>query len=167
MKAPPDTALLRVQHIFISPAHNYFGHHGRPAGEYPMLESPEVRVIAGRGIEGDRFLDYKGDYKGQITFFAEELWERLCERFEVTDKGPDVFRRNVITRGVDLNTLAGREFEIGGVRFLGVAECTPCYWMDQAFCAGAEEALKGNGGLRAKILTDGVLRKNTTGHVAS
>ena len=71
---------------------------------------------------------------------------------------PSVYRRNVITRGVDLNTLIGVEFEIQGVRFLGNSECSPCYWMDQAFGPGAEAALKGRGGLRAKILTDGVLR---------
>jgi MOSC domain-containing protein YiiM len=64
----------------------------------------------------------------------------------------------VITRGLDLNSLVGREFEIQGVRFLGTAECSPCYWMDRAFAPGAEAALKKRGGLRAKILTDGLLR---------
>jgi MOSC domain-containing protein YiiM len=59
---------------------------------------------------------------------------------------------------VDLNTLIGVEFEVQGVRFLGSAECSPCYWMDRAFAPGAEAALKGRGGLRAKILSDGVLR---------
>jgi MOSC domain-containing protein YiiM len=47
---------------------------------------------------------------------------------------------------------------VQGVRFLGTQESTPCYWMNQAFAEGAEEALKGHGGLRAKILSDGILR---------
>lgn len=123
-----------------------------------MLEVAEVRCLAGRGLEGDRFLDFKEDYKGQVTFFAFEVHERLCARFGVRDKSPGVFRRNVITEGVDLNTLIGAEFEIQGVRFLGVQESTPCHWMNEAFAAGAEEAMRGNGGLRAKILSDGVLR---------
>ena len=65
---------------------------------------------------------------------------------------------NVITEGMDLNSLIGTEFEIQGVRFLGMAECSPCEWQDQAFHPGTEEALQGRGGLRAKILSDGVLR---------
>jgi MOSC domain-containing protein YiiM len=59
--------------------------------------------------------------------------------------------------GVDLNELIGEQFEIDGVKFLGVAECSPCRWMDKAFCPGAEKFLRGNGGLRAKILTNGVV----------
>jgi MOSC domain-containing protein YiiM len=47
---------------------------------------------------------------------------------------------------------------VQGVHFLGTQESTPCYWMNQAFAEGAEEELKGHGGLRAKILTDGFLR---------
>jgi MOSC domain-containing protein YiiM len=64
----------------------------------------------------------------------------------------------VITRGVDLNDLIEQEFEAQGVRFLGIEECRPCYWMDRAFAPGAQEFLKGHGGLRAKILSDGSLR---------
>jgi MOSC domain-containing protein YiiM len=59
---------------------------------------------------------------------------------------------------MDLNSLIGEEFAIQGVRFLGQEECKPCYWMDQAFAAGAEELLRGRGGLRASILTNGTLR---------
>jgi MOSC domain-containing protein YiiM len=64
----------------------------------------------------------------------------------------------VITRGVDLNELIGQDFEVQGVRFLGTEECRPCYWMDSAFAPGAHEFLKGRGGLRARILNDGLLR---------
>lgn len=149
---------LRVQRLFVSPGHNYIGHHGRPPGEHPILEVTSVRCLAGRGLEGDRYLDHKDNFKGQITFFAEEVWERLCERLQVTDRGPEVFRRNVLTRGLDLNELVGVEFEVQGVHFLGTEESRPCYWMNQAFAEGAEVALRGFGGLRARILSDGVLR---------
>lgn len=149
---------MTLLHLYLSPEHNYFGHHGQPAGTAPMIEVPELKLVAGQGIEGDRFFGFKKDYKGQVTFFAEELYQSLCERFQVWDRPSSVFRRNIITEGQDLNALIGQEFEIQGVRFLGMAECTPCYWMDQAFHPGAEEALKNHGGLRAKILTDGVLR---------
>lgn len=152
---PPE---IRIEHLYISSEHNFFGHHGQPAGSSPAVGQREIRCVAGRGIEGDRFLDFKPDYKGQVTFFAQEIYEELCARFGVRDIPPSAFRRNVITSGVDLNALIGQEFEIQGVRFLGVAECSPCEWMDQAFGPGTEDALRGRGGLRAKILNDGVLR---------
>lgn len=149
---------MKISRIYISPEHNYFGHHEKPAGEAPTIECAEVECVTGKGLKGDRFFGWKEDFKGQVTFFAEEVWERLCEQLQVADKGPGVFRRNIITRGIDLNTLIGKEFEVQGIRFLGTQEAAPCYWMNQAFAPGAEKALHGNGGLRAKVLSDGVLR---------
>jgi MOSC domain-containing protein YiiM len=69
-------------------------------------------------------------------------------------------RRNVFTRGVDLTTLIGQEFELQGVRLAAIEECRPCVWMDEAVAPGAEAWLKGRGGLRCKILTDGVLHRD-------
>ncbi len=149
---------VRIRHIFISPGHNFVGHHGKPPSEHATLDVPEARMLAGRGIEGDRYLDFKDGYKGQVTFFEWEVYERMIEKFSVIGKGPEIFRRNIITEGVDLNSLIGVEFEVQGVRFLGTQESAPCHWMNHVFADGAEEALKGRGGLRAKILSDGVLR---------
>jgi MOSC domain-containing protein YiiM len=149
---------MRLLHLYFSPEHNYFGHHGQTAGTAPMLEVPELKLVAGQGIEGDRFFGYKPDYKGQVTFFDHQRYLELCERFQVWDRPSSVFRRNIITEGQDLNALIGKEFEVQGVHFMGMAECSPCHWMDQAFHPGTEAALKNHGGLRARILTDGVLR---------
>lgn len=151
---------MQIRHIYISPEHNYFGHHGMPAGKAPMVEVDSVECVAGKGLAGDRFLGHKEDYKGQITFFAQEEYERLCEKFQTADADPSIFRRNVITQGMDLNSLIGQEFELQGIRFFGAEECRPCYWMDEALAPGAEEAMKGNGGLRARILSSGTLRKD-------
>lgn len=152
----------RIHHLFISPGHNYFGHHGKPPGEHPLVEVAEVECVSGRGIRGDRFFDFKPDYKGQITFFSWEnlilLWEELHVPLE--HRNPGATRRNVIIEGLDLNALMDKEFEIQGVRFCGSTECSPCYWMNAAIHPQAEEWLKGRGGLRARILSDGVLRAN-------
>jgi MOSC domain-containing protein YiiM len=155
MEDPIQIEILRID---ISPGHNYFGHHGQPAGTHETQTLSSVECVAGHGLRGDRFFDYKQDYKGQVTFFSWEIYQELCATFQVADKAPSVFRRNIITRGIDLNTLIGKKFQIQGIRFEGVAECAPCYWMDQAFHPGAEAALLGRGGLRARVLTDGVLR---------
>ena len=149
---------IGILHLYISPAHNFVGHHGKDPGVNPALEVNEISCVAGKGVEGDRYFDHKENYKGQITFFESEVYETLCRDLGMKDVPPSVFRRNVITRGVDLNTLIGKEFEVQGVMFEGVEECSPCYWMDKAFAPGAFEGLKGHGGLRARILTDGALR---------
>lgn len=149
---------MTVRHLYISAGHNFFGHHGKRAGENPTTAVSEIECVAGRGVRGDRFFDFKENYNAQITFFAMETYESLCEALAMWDKSPSVFRRNVVTAGVDLNKFIGEEFEIQNVRFRGVEECKPCYWMDQAFGHGAENCLRGRGGLRAIILTDGKLR---------
>jgi len=156
--------MIRIEHLYLSPGHNYFGHHGQPAGDHPILAVPSLECVASRGIRNDRFFDYKPDYKGQITFFSAEIYDELCATFlplTGAHPAPSAFRRNVITRGIDLNTLINHEFTLQGIRFLGTAECSPCHWMDQAFAPGTHAALKDRGGLRAKILTDGFLRLDT------
>ena len=149
---------VEICHLYISPGHNFVGHHGREPDTHPMIEVPMIECVAGRGILDDRYFDFKDDYKGQITYFSLEVFDQLSGALQVHDGSPALARRNVITRGVDLNELLGQEFEIQGVRFFGTEECRPCYWMDRAFAAGAEKFLKGRGGLRAKILSDGQLQ---------
>ena len=123
-----------------------------------MIEVPTIECAAGRGIRGDRYFDFKDDYKGQITFFSQEVFDELCATLQVHNCSPALARRNVITSSADLNQLIGQNFEVQGMRFHGMEECRPCYWMDRAIAPGAHEFLKGRGGLRAKILCDGELR---------
>ncbi|HEX4665167.1 MAG TPA: MOSC domain-containing protein [Chthoniobacterales bacterium] len=146
---------MRIEQIFISSGHNYFGHHGRSPDDFPLIAVDEIECVAGHGIRGDRFFDYADDYKGQITFFSREVFDLLSESFGLTTKSPGVLRRNVIVSGVDLMELIGADFELQGVQFRGTAHCAPCYWMNNAFAPGAEKFLAGRGGLRARILSDG------------
>lgn len=148
-----------VRHLYLSPGHNYFGRHGMAAGEHEVVSVESVECVAGRGIVGDRFFDYKPDYKGQITLFSLEVFaDLLTATGAPAATSPAAVRRNLFTEGIDLNTLVGREFTVGPVRLLGVEECKPCYWMDSAVGPGAELSLKGRGGLRCKILTSGTIR---------
>ena len=149
---------MRIEQIFTSPGHNYFGHHDRPPGDFAIVEVEQVECVASRGLRGDRFFDYADDYKGQITFFAEEVFLEMERAFGLADKSPGVLRRNVVVSGVELKGLIGFDFELQGVQFRGTAQCAPCYWMDTAFAPGTEKFLAGRGGLRARILTDGQIR---------
>lgn len=151
-------AAVRVVSIYVSGGHNFFGHQDRPAGTHPASAVTSVECVAGRGLRGDRFFDYKRDYPGQVTFFTEEVHERLLAELRVSPRSHAVYRRNVVLKNADLTAWEGREFSIQGVRFMGIGEAKPCHWMNEAVGPGAEAWLRGRGGLRAKILTDGVLK---------
>lgn len=148
---------IHIRHIFISAGHNFFGRHGQPAGQNPTVDVRAVRCRAGYGLEGDRFYGYRPDYNGQVTLFEWEVFESVRRRFEVPNLKADAFRRNVIVEGTHLNELIGSRFSLGGIDFEGMSEAKPCYWMDQVVAPGAERWLRGRGGLRAKVLTDGEL----------
>jgi len=153
--------MIRIEHLFISPGHNFFGRHDQPAGEHQIIAVEQIECVAGRGIRGDRFFDYKADYKGQISFFSMEVLEALRRELNLPDTRPQSTRRNAFVRGAELNALIGAEFEMQGVRFAGVEESKPCHWMNTALGPGAEKWLNGRGGLRCRILTDGVLRRDS------
>ena len=148
---------VTIRHIFISPGHNFFGRYGQPPGEHAAIDVATVRCRAGYGLEGDRFFGYRPDYKGQVTFFSWETYEAAKIQFSVPALRPDAFRRNVLIEGVHLNELIGARFTLGGIDFEGMCESTPCAWMNTVVASGAEQWLRGQGGLRAKILCDGEL----------
>ena len=150
--------LVQVVAIYISPGHSYFGRHETGALFQERFSVKEVECVAGCGLVGDRFFGYKKDYKGQVTFFSIEVFERLLHVLRLGEADPSAVRRNVLTRGIDLNTWIGKVFSIQGLQFEGVEECRPCYWMDAALAPGACAAMRGHGGLRARVLTSGVLR---------
>ena len=90
---------IQVAGLFISPGHNFIGHHGRPPGEHPIVAVNRVECVAGRGVRGDRFFDHQPDFKGQVTFFAVETFEALARELGLNDARPELTRRNVLTRG--------------------------------------------------------------------
>lgn len=148
---------VTVRHIYISPDHNYFGRYGKGSLDHATIEQDTVELVAGSGIVNDRFFNFKEDYKGQITFFDWAIYQKVVSEVASKEIQPSTFRRNVILEGVDLNTLIGKRFSINGVEYTGSGECSPCFWMDEACGDGTEDFLKGRGGLRCRILTDGSL----------
>lgn len=148
---------VTLKHIFISPGHNYYGRHGKGSMDYPIKEVESIDCVAGRGIKDDRFFDYKPDYKGQITLFDWSVYERVRDEIVKGDLHPMAFRRNVVMQGIDLNELIDQRFTLGGLELTGSCECAPCYWMDEACAPGTHEFLKGQGGLRARIVKGGEL----------
>ena len=152
-----------ILHLFTSPGHNYYGHHGKPAGTHGIIEHDSIELVADRGIRGDRFFDWKENYKGQITFIDQRVVDDIRTHADNPELPASTFRRNVVVAGIELNDLVGETFRIGGILLQGSEECNPCYWMDQA-CGreGTEELMKGRGGLRCRILESGELRLGET-----
>ena len=151
-------ANCQILAIYLSRGHNFFGRHNDTPLTHEMATVREAECVAGSGLVGDRFFQHKPGYKGQITFFSHEVFESVCASLGVNEKDPSVLRRNVLTKGIDLNSLIGKTFSIQGILFEGTEECRPCYWMDTALASGAEAALRGRGGLRARIVEGGTLR---------
>ncbi|MGB6221141.1 MOSC domain-containing protein [Haloferula sp.] len=152
-----------ILHLFTSPGHNYFGHHEKPPGTHGIVAHDSIKLMAGRGIPGDRFFDWKNNYKGQLTLLDQQVVDDIRSHAENPNLPADSFRRNVVIEGLDLNSLIGQTFRLNGVRLEGCEECRPCYWMDQA-CGkpGTEDLMKGRGGLRCRILEDGELSLGAT-----
>jgi MOSC domain-containing protein YiiM len=138
--------------------------HIAPAAEAPTVSVPAVRAVPGRGLEGDRYFAKAGTYSErpgtgrQVTLIEWEAFEAVA-RDEGVRLDPGAVRRNVVTRGIALNDLVGREFSVGPVRLVGTRLCEPCAHM--ARLAGEPKALPAfvhRGGLRADILTEGTIR---------
>jgi len=112
-----------------------------------------VRATAGHGLDGDYHAGVDGNVA--LTLIAEEALDGL-----LADTGLDVShaetRRNVLTRGVDLNALVGRRFRVGDVECEGVELCEPCRRLTRLVGEfGVLRGLVHRGGLRADVLTDG------------
>ena len=148
---------MELLRIFLSDGHAYFGRYGQPAAPFAMRAVERAECVAGYGLRGDRFFGYRPDYKGQVTLFSAEVFAELCAALRCPEADPMALRRNLLVSGVDLNTLIGREFELQGVRLFAAEECRPCFWMNQAVTPGAEDWLRGRGGLRCRVLSSGWL----------
>jgi len=128
-----------------------------PSAGTPARSLDGVQALAGRGLEGDRHVDGSGTFPSGLPGSALTLIEaETCESFQ-PPLAADEHRRNLVTRGIDLNALVGSEFTIGHVRCRGMRLCEPCTVADGYATRPILRALVHRGGLRADILEDGRL----------
>jgi MOSC domain-containing protein YiiM len=133
-----------------------------PRAEAPMESVEEARAVPGKGLEGDRYFVRQGTfYKPQpdreLTLIEAEAVEAMKRELDV-DYGLGDSRRNIVTRGVPLNHLVGREFMIGDVKMRGLRLCEPCSHLQKLSHEKVLPGLVHRGGLRAQILTEGTIR---------
>ena len=127
------------------------------AGE-PMQAVAAVRALPGEGLEGDRHVNGTGTFPSGVAGSAITMIEaEVCESFD-PPLAPDEHRRNLVTRGIELNGLVGREFTIGAVRCRGMRLCEPCTVVERYAGRPILRPLVHRGGLRADILGEGEVR---------
>jgi hypothetical protein len=140
-----------------------------PTKGKPMVGVPTIKALVGRGLEGDRYALGTGAWSNSkrevirhVSLISAEAIaqsnSKLKEPFDTAET-----RRNILTKGIDLNALVGKEFSVGNVRMRGVELCDPCE--RPSLIANKKDfnsAFKGRGGLRAEILSDGTISLGNT-----
>ncbi|MDX6501284.1 MAG: hypothetical protein QOG23_4544 [Blastocatellia bacterium] len=132
------------------------------AAAAPMQSVNEARAVPGRGLEGDRYYNGTGTFSKpspdrELTLIEAEAVEAMKRELDI-DYGLGESRRNVVTRGVPLNHMVGREFWIGEVKARGLRLCEPCKHLQRLSHEKVLPGLIHRGGLRAQILTEGTIR---------
>ena len=133
-----------------------------PGARAPMVSLDSALAVPGRGLEGDRYFNKQGTFwkerpDFQVTFIEAEAIEALKRDYGLA-LAPQNARRNLLTRGVALNHLVGREFFLGEVRFRGIRLCEPCAHLQELTGLDVIRGLRHRGGLRAEVLSEGPLR---------
>ncbi|HWH12080.1 MAG TPA: MOSC domain-containing protein [Solirubrobacteraceae bacterium] len=132
---------------------------GEAAGVMSVVERVSVRT--GRGLVGDRYFDGQGTFSNphatgvDLTLIEAEALDALT--LPSGRLAPADARRNVVTRGIDLNALVGSRFRVGGVECIGRRLCEPCAHLQRLTRPGTLRGLAHRGGLRADVLTDGTI----------
>jgi len=146
-------AMPRVTQILIAQS---------PASE--MTARAEVRALPGKGLEGDRYFVGTGTFSPEqpkpdyeITFIEREQIQTFARESNLPFTAFQA-RRNIVTEGVNLNELAGQEFYVGEVRIRGLRLCEPCHYLAKSSFPQILTGLAHKGGLRAQILSEGMIR---------
>ncbi len=136
-----------------------------PARGEPTISVDQAHLVPGKGIEGDRYYNpvrstaSNPNPERELTLIELEAIEAICQ-----DDGipltPDQTRRNIITHGISLNDLVGREFMIGDIKVKGIRLCEPCNYLAGRTDPRILSSMAHRGGLRAQIITEGLIHPN-------
>lgn len=128
----------------------------RPARDVPMREVESAEAVAGKGLVGDRY--GSGSGKRGLTLIQAEHLPAIAALAGREAVFPAMLRRNIVVEGLPLIALKGRRFRIGDALCEGTAPCDPCSKMETILGPGGYNAMRGHGGLCARILEGGTIR---------
>ena len=128
----------------------------RPARGEPMITLPAVQINLGNGLEGDRFKG-RANSSRQVTLIQHEHLAVVAACLHRETIAPAVLRRNIVVSGINLLALKDKTFRIGNVLLEFTGLCHPCSKMERQLGAGGYNAMRGHGGITARVLEAGVV----------
>lgn len=129
----------------------------RPARGVNMIELISVKLIIGKGLEGDRF-NGRVDSPRQVTLIQHEHLPVIAACTGRDTISPALLRRNIVVSGINLLALKDKRFRLGECVLEVTGLCHPCSKMEKLLGAGGYNAMRGHGGITAKVLSEGVIR---------
>ncbi len=129
----------------------------RPERKAPLDAVEQVRAVAEHGLEGDHRLNRRGG-KRQVTLIQREHVELVASFLGFDEVDPSLLRRNIVVSGINLLALRTARFRVGEAVFEGTDYCHPCSRMEAALGHGGYNAMRGHGGITARIVQDGTIR---------
>ena len=129
----------------------------RPARRALVVSVPEVEAVAGYGLAGDHYAS-KTNGKRQVTLIQAEHLEAVARILGISEVRADAVRRNLVVSGINLHALRDRKFRVGTVMLEGSGPCEPCSRMEDVLGTGGYNAMRGHGGIIARILEGGLLK---------
>lgn len=128
----------------------------RPAKREPMQVLDRVDAIAGRGLSGDRTaMKSRPGNARQVTLIQAEHLDTVARLLRRGAVDPSLARRNIVIGGVNLLSLKGHRFRLGGALLEMSGECHPCSLMELQMGEGGYNAMRGHGGINARVIEGG------------
>lgn len=148
--------IKKLQHCFPHPGTvQWIGL--RPARDAPMIEPEEATACVGKGLHGDRFNGHKSG-KRQITLIQEEHLAAIANLMRCDNINPALIRRNIVVSGINLLALKELRFFVGEAVLEMTGLCHPCSKMETVLGPGGYNAMRGHGGITAKVVQSGIIR---------
>jgi len=123
----------------------------------PLVPLDRVEAIAGYGLAGDHYASKSNDNR-QVTLIQAEHLEAVAKLLGKPEVRPEWVRRNILVSGINLSALRDRRFRIGDTVLEGAGTCDPCSRMEEVLGAGGYNAMRGHGGIIARIVDGGMIR---------
>lgn len=130
----------------------------RPERAADLIAVSNIMAVAAQGLEGDHYASKNG--KRQVTLIQQEHIEAVAVMQGMSDLSPGLLRRNLVVRGLNLLALKDKKFRIGGAVLEYTGLCHPCSRMEENLGEGGYNAMRGHGGITARILESGVIHVN-------
>ena len=122
----------------------------------PVTILDKVNALQNLGLEGDHYKN-KGGTR-QVTLIQAEHLDVLASLLELDNVRPELTRRNLVIRGINLLSLKGKQFNVGEALLEYSGECHPCSRMEENLGVGGYNAMRGHGGITAKVINSGIIK---------